>query len=155
MPLTARSTIDVEAETEEPEPRYARALTKALTRYQSLHDVWQHLGRKQMKTAKMTLFRPYLAGYKKDNGQGENENAETETPPKEAEVNVSAAADADTPETNTNNEKIMKRAMKQIMKRGPVHQLPHLMPRPTTWRGWQASSQNRILTTRLITRYWI
>ena len=45
MPLTARSTIDVEAETEEPEPRYARASDhEPLTRYQSLHDVWQHLG---------------------------------------------------------------------------------------------------------------
>ena len=60
-----------------------------------------------MKTAKMTLFRPYLAGYKKDNGQGENENAETETPSRKAEANISQAADTNTsPEPNTNNETI-------------------------------------------------
>ena len=44
MPLTARSTIDVEAETEEPGRVMRARLTRALTRYQSLHDVWQHLG---------------------------------------------------------------------------------------------------------------
>ena len=107
MPLTARSTIDVEAETEEPEPRYARASDhEPLTRYQSLHDVWQHLGAETDEDGKDDIV-PTLPSWlqKKDNGQGENENAETETPPKEAEVNVSVAADADTPpETNTNNE---------------------------------------------------
>ena len=107
MPLTARSTIDVEAETEEPEPRYARASDpEPLTRYQSLHDVWQHLGAETDEDGEDDIV-PTLPSWlqKKDNGQGENENAETETPPKEAEVNVSVAADADTPpETNTNNE---------------------------------------------------
>jgi hypothetical protein len=107
MPLTARSTIDVEAETEEPEPRYARASDhEPLTRYQSLHDVWQHLGAETDEDGEDDIV-PTLPSWlqKKDNGQGENENAETETPPKEAEVNVSLAADADTPpETNTNNE---------------------------------------------------
>ena len=107
MPLTARSTIDVEAETEEPEPRYARASDhEPLTRYQSLHDVWQHLGAETDEDGEDDIV-PTLPSWlqKKDNGQGENENAETETPPKEAEVNVSVAADADTPpEPNTNNE---------------------------------------------------
>ena len=99
MPLTARSTIDVEAETEEPEPRYARASDhEPLTRYQSLHDVWQHLGAETDEDGEDDIV-PTLPSWlqKKDNGQGENENAETETPPKEAEVNVSVAADADTP----------------------------------------------------------
>ena len=107
MPLTARSTIDVEAETEEPEPRYARASDhEPLTRYQSLHDVWQHLGAETDEDGEDDIV-PTLPSWlqKKDNGQGENENAETEKPPKEAEVNVSVAADADTPpETNTNIE---------------------------------------------------
>ena len=109
MPLTARSTIDVEAETEEPEPRYARASDhEPLTRYQSLHDVWQHLGAETDEDDEDDNV-PTLPSWlqKKDNGQGENENAETETPPKEAEVNDSVAADADNPpETNTNNETI-------------------------------------------------
>ena len=107
MPLNARSTTDVEAETGEPEPRYARASDhEPLTRYQSLHDVWQHLGAETDEDGEDDIV-PTLPSWlqKKDNGQGENENAETETPPKEAEVNVSVAADADTPpETNTNNE---------------------------------------------------
>jgi transcription elongation factor Elf1 len=112
MPLTARSTIDVEAETEEPEPRYARASDhEPLTRYQSLHDVWQHLGAETDEDGDDDIV-PTLPSWlqKKDNGQGENgqgesENAETETPSKEAEANVSVAADADTsPEPNTNNE---------------------------------------------------
>ena len=112
MPLTARSTIDVEAETEEPEPRYARASDhEPLTRYQSLHDVWQHLGAETDEDGEDDIV-PTLPSWlqKKDNGQGENgqgesENAETETPFKEAEANVSVAADADTsPEPNTNNE---------------------------------------------------
>ena len=107
MPLTARSTIDVEAETEEPEPRYARASDhEPLTRYHSLHDVWQHLGAETDEDVEDDIV-PTLPSWlqKKDNGQGENENAETEKPPKEAEVNVSVAADADTPpETNTNIE---------------------------------------------------
>ena len=158
MPLTARSTIDVEAETEEPEPRYARASDhEPLTRYQSLHDVWQHLGAETDEDGEDDIV-PTLPSWlqKKDNAQGENENAETETPSKEAEANVSVAADADTPLNQIPIMKqIMKRAMKQITKRGPAHRLPHLMPRPTTWRDWQASSQNRILTTRLITGYSI
>ena len=112
MPLTARSTIDVEAETEEPEPRYARASDhEPLTRYQSLHDVWQHLGAETDEDGDDDVV-PTLPSWlqKKDNGQGENgqaesENAETETPSKEAEANVSLAADADTsPEPNTSNE---------------------------------------------------
>jgi transcription elongation factor Elf1 len=114
MPLTARSTIDVEAETEEPEPRYARASDhEPLTRYQSLHDVWQHLGAETDEDGDDDIV-PTLPSWlqKKDNGQGENgqgesENAETETPSKEAEANVSVAADADTsPEPNTNNETV-------------------------------------------------
>ena len=112
MPLTARSTIDVEAETEEPEPRYARASDhEPLTRYQSLHDVWQHLGSETDEDGDDDVV-PTLPSWlqKKDNGQGENgqaesENAENETPSKEAEANVSLAADADTsPEPNTSNE---------------------------------------------------
>ncbi len=112
MPLTARPTIDVEAETEEPEPRYARASDhEPLTRYQSLHDVWQHLGAETDEDGDDDTV-PTLPSWlqKKDNGQGENgqgesENAETETPSKEAEANVRVAADADTsPEPNTNNE---------------------------------------------------
>lgn len=112
MPLTARSTIDIEAETEEPEPRYARASDhEPLTRYQSLHDVWQHLGAETDEDGDDDIV-PTLPSWlqKKDNGQGENgrgqsENAETETPSKEAEANASVAADADTsPEPNTNNE---------------------------------------------------
>ena len=113
MPLTARSTIDLEAETEEPEPRYARASDhEPLTRYQSLHDVWQHLGAEKMDEDGDDDIVPTLPSWlqKKDNGQGENgrgesENTETETPSKEAEANASVAADADTsPEPNTNNE---------------------------------------------------
>ena len=112
MPLTARSTIDVEAETEEPEPRYARASDhEPLTRYQSLHDVWQHLGAETDEDGDDDIVATLPSWLqKKDNGQGENgqaesENAETETPSKEAEANVSVAADADTsPEPNTNNE---------------------------------------------------
>ena len=112
MPLTARSTIDVEAETEEPEPRYARASDpEPLTRYQSLHDVWQHLGTETNADGKDDIV-PTLPSWlqKKDNGQGEirqveNENAETETPSRKAEANVSQAADTNTsPEPNTNNE---------------------------------------------------
>ena len=112
MPLTARSTIDVEAETEEQEPRYARASDhEPLTRFQSLHDVWQHLGAETDEDGDDDIV-PTLPSWlqKKDNGQGENgqgesENAETETPSKKAEANVSVAADADTsPEPNTNNE---------------------------------------------------
>ena len=112
MPLTARSTIDVEAETEEPEPRYARASDhEPLTRYQSLHDVWQHLGAETDEDGDDDIVATLPSWLqKKDNGQGENgqgesENAETETPSKKAEANVSVAADADTsPEPNTNNE---------------------------------------------------
>ena len=107
MPLTARSTIDVEAETEEPEPRYARASDlEPLTRYQSLHDVWQHLGAETDEKSDGDIV-PTLPSWlqKKDNGQGESENAETETPSKEAEANASVAADADySLEPNTNNE---------------------------------------------------
>ena len=112
MPLTARSTIDIEAETEEPEPRYARASDhEPLTRYQSLQDVWQHLGAETDEDGDDDIV-PTLPSWlqKKDNGQGENgrgqsENAETETPSKEAEANASVVADADTsPEPNTNNE---------------------------------------------------
>ena len=112
MPLTARSTIDVEAETEEPEPRYARASDhEPLTRYQSLQDVWQHLGTETNADGKDDIV-PTLPSWlqKKDNGQGEirqveNENAETETPSRKAEANVSQAADTNTsPEPNTNNE---------------------------------------------------
>ena len=112
MPLTARSTTDIEAETEEPEPRYARASDhEPLTRYQSLHDAWQHLGAETEEDGDDDIV-PTLPSWlqKKDNGQGENgrgksENTETETPSKEAEANASVAADADTsPEPNTNNE---------------------------------------------------
>ena len=112
MPLTARSTIDIEAETEEPAPRYARASDhEPLTRYQSLHDVWQHLGAETEEDGDDDIV-PTLPSWlqKKDNSQGENgqgdsKNAETETPSKETEANVSVAADADTsPEPNTNNE---------------------------------------------------
>ena len=112
MPLTARSAIDVEAEREEPEPRYARASDhEPLTRYQSLHDVWQHLGAETDEEGEDDIV-PTLPTWlqKKDNtqgenGQGESENAETETPSKETEANVSVAADADTsPEPNTNYE---------------------------------------------------
>ncbi len=113
MPLTARSTIDVEAETEEPEPRYARASDhEPLTRYQSLHDVWQHLGAEMDEDGDDDIV-PTLPSWlqKKDNSQGENgqgdrKNAESETPSKEAETKISVAADADTsPEPNTNYEK--------------------------------------------------
>jgi len=107
MPLTARSAIDVEAEREEPEPRYARASDhEPLTRYQSLHDVWQHLGAETDEDGEDDIV-PTLPSWlqKKDNVQGDNENAETETPPKETEANVSLEADANTsPETSTNNE---------------------------------------------------
>ena len=112
MPLTARSTTDVETESEEPEPRYARASDhEPLTRYQSLHDVWQHLGTETNADGKDDIV-PTLPSWlqKKDNGQGEirqgeNENAETETPSRKAEANVSQAADTKTsPEPNTNNE---------------------------------------------------
>ena len=112
MPLTARSTTDIEAETEEPKPRYARASDhEPLTRYQSLHDVWQHLGAETEEDGDDDIV-PTLPSWlqKKDNGQGENgrgesENTETETPSKEAEANARVAADADTsPEPNTNNE---------------------------------------------------
>ena len=45
LPLNAPSTTDVEAETGESQPRYSRASDhEPLTRYQSLQDVWQHLG---------------------------------------------------------------------------------------------------------------
>ncbi|MEC8291472.1 MAG: hypothetical protein VXZ78_05255, partial [Pseudomonadota bacterium] len=107
MPLTARSTTDIEAETEEPKPRYARASDhEPLTRYQSLHDVWQHLGAETEEDGDDDIV-PTLPSWlqKKDNGRGESENTETETPSKEAEANASVAADADTsPEPNTNNE---------------------------------------------------
>ena len=112
MPLTTRSTTDVEAEAEEPEPRYARASDhEPLTRYQSLQDVWQHLGAETDEDGDEDIV-PTLPSWlqKKDNsqgenGQGESENAETETPSKEAEANVSVAADADTYlEPNINNE---------------------------------------------------
>ncbi len=112
MPLTARSTTDIEAETEEPEPRYARVSDhEPLTRYQSLHDAWQHLGAETEEDGDDDIV-PTLPSWlqKKDNGQGENgrgesENTETETPSKEAEANARVAADADTsPEPNTNNE---------------------------------------------------
>ena len=107
MPLTARSAIDVEAEKEEPEPRYARASDhEPLTRYQSLHDVWQHLGTETDEDGEDDIV-PTLPIWlqKKDNAQGENENAETETPPKEAEADVSEAAYAHTsPEPNSDNE---------------------------------------------------
>ena len=44
-PLTARAALDADAEMPEPEPRYARASDhEPLTRYQSLRDVWRHLG---------------------------------------------------------------------------------------------------------------
>ena len=107
MPLTARSTIDVEAETDEPERRYASASDhEPLTRYQSLHDVWQHLGAETDEDGEDDVV-PTLPSWlqKKDNGQYENENAETETPSKEAKANVSLAASAGTsPEPNTNIE---------------------------------------------------
>ena len=114
MPLTARSTTDVETESEEPEPRYARASDhEPLTRYQSLHDVWQHLGTETNADGKDDIV-PTLPSWlqKKDNGQGEirqgeNENAETETPSRKAEANISQAADTNiSPEPNTNNETI-------------------------------------------------
>ena len=121
MPLTARSTIDVEAETVEPEPRYTRASDhEPLTRYQSLQDVWQHLGAETDKDGDDDIVSTLPSWLqKKDNSQGENgqdesENVETEapskeaetgTPPKEADDNVSVEADADTSlEPNTNNE---------------------------------------------------
>ena len=112
MPLNERSTTDVEAETGEPEPRYARASDhEPLARYQSLHDVWQHLGTETDKDGEDD-FVPTLPSWlqKKDNGhrdnrQGENENAEIETPSRKAEANVGVAADTNTsPEPNTNNE---------------------------------------------------
>ncbi|MED5323463.1 MAG: hypothetical protein VYB91_01520, partial [Pseudomonadota bacterium] len=112
MPLTARSTTDIEAETEEPKPRYARASDhEPLTRYQSLHDVWQHLGAEMDEDGDDDIV-PTLPSWlqKKDNGQGENgrgesENTETETPSKEAEAIASVVADANTSlEPNTNNE---------------------------------------------------
>ena len=107
MPLTARSTIDVEAEKKELEPRYARASDhEPLTRYQSLHDVWQHLGAETDEDGKDDIV-PTLPSWlqKKDNAQGENENSETETPSKEAEATVIVAAHVDTsPEPNTDNE---------------------------------------------------
>ena len=107
MPLTARSTMDVEAETDEPEQRYASASDhEPLTRYQSLHDVWQHLGTETDDDGEDDIV-PTLPTWlqKKDNGQGENENAETETPSKEAEANVSLAENAGTSsEPNTNIE---------------------------------------------------
>ena len=114
MPLTARSTTDVETVSEDPEPRYARASDREpLTRYQSLHDVWQHLGTETNADGKDDIV-PTLPSWlqKKDNGQGEirqgeNENAETETPSRKAEANISQAADTNTsPEPNTNNETI-------------------------------------------------
>ena len=107
MPLNARSTTDVEAETGEPEPRYARASDhEPLTRYQSLHDVWQHLGTETDEDGEDDIVRTLPSWLqKKDNGQGENENAETETPSKKAEANVSLAGDTNTSlEPNANNE---------------------------------------------------
>ena len=111
MPLTESSTIDGEAETEEPEPRYARASDpEPLTRHQTLQDVWHHLGAETDENGDGDIVRTLPSWLqKKDKSEGENSHgehkyAETETPSEEAEANVSVAADADTSlEPNTNN----------------------------------------------------
>ena len=105
LPLTSRTTIGAEAEPEEPEPRYARASDhEPLTRYQSLHDVWQHLGAERDQDGEDDIV-PTLPSWlqKADNGQGENANAEADPPPKAAETNVSEAPNAEAAPV-TNNE---------------------------------------------------
>ena len=105
LPLTARGAIDAEAEAEEPEPRYARASDhEPLTRFQSLHDVWQHLGAETTDDAEDNIA-PTLPSWlqKKDNSQSESAQADTSPSSKPDEVNTS-----DAPETKaapmTNNQ---------------------------------------------------
>ena len=98
LPLTARGAIDAEAEAEEPEPRYARASDhEPLTRFQSLHDVWQHLGAETADDAEDNIA-PTLPSWlqKKDNSQSESAQADTSPSSKPDEVNTS-----DAPETKT------------------------------------------------------
>ena len=103
LPLTARGTIDAEAEAEEPEPRYARASDhEPLTRFQSLHDVWQHLGAETADDAEDNIA-PTLPSWlqKKDNSQSESAQADTSPSSKPDEVNTSDAPDTKTaPMTN-------------------------------------------------------
>ena len=101
LPLTARTTINGEDETQEPEPRYARASDhEPLTRYQSLHDVWRHLGAEAEGDDADDIV-PTLPSWlqKKDNGEGAND--EPSSPPKAAEaasqnddISMGAAPDA-------------------------------------------------------------
>ena len=103
LPLTARGAIDAEAEAEEPEPRYARASDhEPLTRFQSLHDVWQHLGAETADDAEDNIA-PTLPSWlqKKDNSQSESAQADTSPSSKPDEVNTSDAPDTKTaPMTN-------------------------------------------------------
>ena len=86
LPLTARTTIDAEAETQEPEPRYARASDhEPLTRYQSLHDVWRHLGAEAEDDDADDIV-PTLPSWLQKKDNGESANAESSTPPKAAEA---------------------------------------------------------------------
>lgn len=86
LPLTARTTIDAEAETQEPEPRYARASDhEPLTRYQSLHDVWRHLGAEAEDDDADDIV-PTLPSWLQKKDNGESANAEPSTPPKAAET---------------------------------------------------------------------
>ena len=101
LPPTGRTTINAEAETQEPQPRYARASDhESLTRYQSLHDVWQHLAA-EAEDSDADDIVPTLPSWlqKKDNIDGAN--AEPRTPPKAAEaasqnddVSIDATPDA-------------------------------------------------------------
>ena len=87
LPLTARVPGEIlsetnQAETEEPEPRYARASDhEPLTRYQSLHDVWQHLGAEGDVEDGAEEIVPTLPSWlqKKDNGQNEHATGEPGT----------------------------------------------------------------------------
>lgn len=71
-----------QAETEKPEPRYARASDhEPLTRYQSLHDVWQHLGTEGDDEDGEEEIVPTLPSWlrKRENGQNEPTAGAVET----------------------------------------------------------------------------
>ena len=78
-PLTARAALDADAEMPEPEPRYARASDhEPLTRYQSLRDVWRHLGAEPEDDDAdgiVSTLPNWLQ--KKDNGESTNEGIGT------------------------------------------------------------------------------
>ena len=65
MPLTARSTMTLKPK-QKNRNRVMRASDhEPLTRYQSLHDVWQHLGAETEEDGDDDIVPTYLAGYKK------------------------------------------------------------------------------------------